>query len=171
MRTLTRRSSTARVLRGDRRSLIDFWQRQQEAGVSHIMLSLKPTSRATKEILEELGTHVLPLFRAHAEPLISRQTDKYALQLGATPHEASLCCLVSCEAAESGVAFRVFGLSSQRFLLRTYRPLCRAYRPPSFIPDQYQTTDMTENGAVSQSHRFLKHATQWSPCVRTLYAI
>jgi hypothetical protein len=57
-----------RVLRGGRRSLIEFWQKQQEAGVSHVMLNVKPTRRTTKEIFEELGTHVLPLFPAQAEP-------------------------------------------------------------------------------------------------------
>lgn len=57
-----------RTIRGGRRSLIEFWQKQQEAGVSHVMLNVKPTRRTTKEIFEELGTHVLPLFPAQAEP-------------------------------------------------------------------------------------------------------
>jgi len=54
-----------RVLRGGRNALIDFWQSQQQAGVSHVVLNMKPTRRPAEEILEELGTHVIPLFPAH----------------------------------------------------------------------------------------------------------
>jgi len=54
-----------RVLRGGRHALIEFWQSQQRAGVSHVVLNLKPTRRPAQEILEELGAHVIPLFPAH----------------------------------------------------------------------------------------------------------
>lgn len=54
-----------RVLRGGRNALIEFWQDQQRAGVSHVVLNLKPTRRPAEDILEELGAHVVPLFPAH----------------------------------------------------------------------------------------------------------
>ncbi|WP_297845834.1 LLM class oxidoreductase [Pseudomonas sp.] len=53
------------VLRGGRHAIIELLQAQQEAGVSHVVLNLKPTRRAPEDIFEELGRHVLPLFPAH----------------------------------------------------------------------------------------------------------
>jgi luciferase-type oxidoreductase len=54
-----------RVLRGGRHALIEFWRGQQDAGVSHIVLNIKPTRRPAEDIFEELGTHVIPHFPAH----------------------------------------------------------------------------------------------------------
>lgn len=54
-----------RVLRGGRHALIELWQAQQEAGVTHLVLNLKPTRRRPQDIFEELGRYILPLFPAH----------------------------------------------------------------------------------------------------------
>ncbi|NVZ24664.1 TIGR03571 family LLM class oxidoreductase [Pseudomonas gingeri] len=53
------------VLRGGRHALIELWQAQQAAGVTHLVLNLKPTRRRPEDIFEELGRHILPLFPAH----------------------------------------------------------------------------------------------------------
>lgn len=54
------------VLRAGRRELVELWQRQQAAGLSHVALNLKPTRRAAAEILDELAEFVLPQFPSHA---------------------------------------------------------------------------------------------------------
>ncbi|RKE36350.1 luciferase-type oxidoreductase [Paraburkholderia sp. BL23I1N1] len=54
-----------RVLRGGRHALIEFWQSQQLAGISHIVLNLKPTLRPAEDILDEIGSHVIPHFPSH----------------------------------------------------------------------------------------------------------
>lgn len=58
-----------RVLRGGRHALIELWQRQEQAGVTHLVLNLKPTRRRPEDIFDELGRYVLPLFPAHTQRL------------------------------------------------------------------------------------------------------
>jgi hypothetical protein len=53
---------TARILRGGRHALIEFLAVQRDAGVNHVALNLKPTRRPSLDVLEELGTHVIPAF-------------------------------------------------------------------------------------------------------------
>lgn len=57
---------TGRMLRGGRHALIEFLVEQREAGVNHVALNLKPTRRPALEILEEMGTYVIPEFTAKA---------------------------------------------------------------------------------------------------------
>ncbi|WP_011295693.1 LLM class oxidoreductase [Cupriavidus necator] len=47
-----------------RRHLIDLLDALQEIGVDHIILNLKYGHRGAAEVVEELGTHVVPRFRA-----------------------------------------------------------------------------------------------------------
>lgn len=54
-----------RVLRGGRHALTALWREQQDAGVSHVILNLKPTRRPALDILEELAACVLPHFPHH----------------------------------------------------------------------------------------------------------
>jgi luciferase-type oxidoreductase len=54
-----------RVLRAGRHALVDFWREQEKAGISHVVLNLKPTRRPAGDILEELAEYVLPHFPAH----------------------------------------------------------------------------------------------------------
>lgn len=49
-------------LRGGRNNLIDFWKNQEDAGLSHALLNLKPTQRPAEEIIEEFANHILPQF-------------------------------------------------------------------------------------------------------------
>lgn len=51
------------VLTGGRKALIDYWQMQQEQGLSHMLMNLKPSQRSTNEILEEFGEYILPVFK------------------------------------------------------------------------------------------------------------
>jgi hypothetical protein len=52
-------------LRAGRHALIEFWREQEKAGISHVVLNLKPTRRPAGDILEELAEYVLPHFPAH----------------------------------------------------------------------------------------------------------
>ncbi|MCY1170439.1 luciferase-type oxidoreductase [compost metagenome] len=54
-----------RVLRAGRNTLIELWKRQQDAGVSHVALNLKPLRRPAIEVLDELADYVLPHFPTH----------------------------------------------------------------------------------------------------------
>lgn len=54
-----------RILRAGRKALRELWLRQQEQGVSHVALHLKPLRRPATEVLDELGEHLLPLFPSH----------------------------------------------------------------------------------------------------------
>lgn len=45
-----------------RNALIDLWSRQQEQGVSHVALNLKPIRRPAEEVIRELAEYVLPHF-------------------------------------------------------------------------------------------------------------
>lgn len=47
-----------------RRHLIDLLDALQEIGVDHVILNLKYGHRSAAEVVEELGTHVVPRFRA-----------------------------------------------------------------------------------------------------------
>ncbi|WP_429258103.1 LLM class oxidoreductase [Paraburkholderia sp. GAS334] len=50
------------MMRGGRKSLIDFWKRQRDQGVSHVALNLRVSRRPAIDVLQELGEHVLPQF-------------------------------------------------------------------------------------------------------------
>jgi luciferase-type oxidoreductase len=54
-----------RVLRAGRNALIEFWREQESAGISHVVLNMKPTRRPAADILDELAEYVLPHFPAH----------------------------------------------------------------------------------------------------------
>lgn len=54
-----------RVLRSGRHALPRLWKADEAAGVSHVVLNLKPTRRPASEILAELAEFVLPAFPAH----------------------------------------------------------------------------------------------------------
>ena len=54
-----------RILRAGRNALIALWREQEDAGVCHVVLNLKPTRRAVNEILDELAEYILPQFPAH----------------------------------------------------------------------------------------------------------
>lgn len=45
-----------------RKALIELWKRQRDEGVSHVALNMKIARRPAREILDELGEHVLPIF-------------------------------------------------------------------------------------------------------------
>jgi len=53
------------ILRGGRHALIELWKRQEQVGVNHVVLNLKPSQRPAEDVLDEVGKHVLPLFPAH----------------------------------------------------------------------------------------------------------
>jgi luciferase-type oxidoreductase len=46
-----------------RKRLIDLWTMQQEQGVNHVALNLKPSRRPAGEVMQELAEFVLPQFR------------------------------------------------------------------------------------------------------------
>lgn len=54
------------ILRSGRNALIEFWQQQEQSGISHVALNLKPTRRETRTILDELAEYVLPHFPSHS---------------------------------------------------------------------------------------------------------
>jgi luciferase-type oxidoreductase len=56
---------SGRVLYGGRNALVEFFGEQERAGVSHVVLNMKPTRRPAMEVLDELGEYVLPHFPAH----------------------------------------------------------------------------------------------------------
>jgi luciferase-type oxidoreductase len=56
------------VLRGGRKALIELWARQEEQGVSHVALNLKPLRRPAAEAIAEMGEYILPRFQSHAVP-------------------------------------------------------------------------------------------------------
>ncbi|WEH90747.1 hypothetical protein PX669_18655 (plasmid) [Acinetobacter soli] len=41
---------------------MEFWKQQEQDGVAHITLNLKPTRRPAKEVLQELIEDVVPHF-------------------------------------------------------------------------------------------------------------
>lgn len=49
-------------LRGGAKGLAEFWAKEQEKGLSHLALNLKPTNRPADEVLQELAEHVLTKF-------------------------------------------------------------------------------------------------------------
>lgn len=55
-----------RVLHAGRNTLIDLWKRQQDQGVCHVALNLKPQRRPAVEVIEEMAEYVLPHFPAGA---------------------------------------------------------------------------------------------------------
>ena len=59
------RLQPGRVLCAGRNALIEFWKAQEEAGISHVGLHMKPTRRPAGDILDELAEFVLPHFPAH----------------------------------------------------------------------------------------------------------
>ncbi|MFM0616308.1 LLM class oxidoreductase [Paraburkholderia nemoris] len=50
------------VVRIGRKALIERWYRQQELGVTHVALNLKPSQRPAEDVISEMAEHVLPLF-------------------------------------------------------------------------------------------------------------
>ncbi len=55
------------VVRIGRKALIDRWYAQQELGVSHVALNMKPSQRCAEEVIAEMAEHVLPLFGGRAD--------------------------------------------------------------------------------------------------------
>jgi luciferase-type oxidoreductase len=55
---------TGNCVRAGRNALIELFYQQQEQGVSHVALNLKPLRRPSREALAELAEYVLPLFPA-----------------------------------------------------------------------------------------------------------
>ncbi|WGF90283.1 LLM class oxidoreductase [Marinivivus vitaminiproducens] len=53
-----------RGVRTGRKALIDLWKRQRDEGVSHIAINLRISQRPARQVLDELGEHVLPVFPA-----------------------------------------------------------------------------------------------------------
>lgn len=49
-------------LRGGSKALARFWQQEQEKGVQHLALNLKPSKRPTDEVLQDLAENVLGQF-------------------------------------------------------------------------------------------------------------
>jgi luciferase-type oxidoreductase len=56
---------TSRILRGGRKALVEFLYKQQDAGINHIALNLRPTRRRALDVLEEMGKYILPEFSTH----------------------------------------------------------------------------------------------------------
>lgn len=52
------------VLLGGRRALVELWKQQQEQGVRHVALNLKPTRRLFDEVATEFCENIFPLFTA-----------------------------------------------------------------------------------------------------------
>lgn len=50
------------VVRIGRKALIERWYQQQELGVAHVTLNMKPSQRPAEEVIAEMAEHVLPLF-------------------------------------------------------------------------------------------------------------
>lgn len=50
------------VVRIGRKALIERWYQQQEQGVAHVALNMKPSQRGAEEVIAEMAEHVLPLF-------------------------------------------------------------------------------------------------------------
>jgi luciferase-type oxidoreductase len=50
-----------------RKRLLDLWLTQQEQGVNHVALNLKPNRRPAEEVIDELATFVLPHFTSQGE--------------------------------------------------------------------------------------------------------
>jgi luciferase-type oxidoreductase len=55
---------TGNGVRAGRNALIELFHQQQQQGVSHVALNLKPLRRPAEEALAELAQYVLPLFPA-----------------------------------------------------------------------------------------------------------
>ncbi|WP_313659897.1 LLM class oxidoreductase [Pseudomonas coleopterorum] len=51
-------------IRIGRNALVDLWKRQQDQGVSHVALNIKPLQRPAAEVLDEMAEYVLPHFPA-----------------------------------------------------------------------------------------------------------
>ncbi|WP_411844163.1 LLM class oxidoreductase [Salinicoccus sp. HZC-1] len=54
--------------RAGRNFLIDYLNAYQEAGVNHMMIGLKESSRPAEEVIQELGEYVVPKFPAISKP-------------------------------------------------------------------------------------------------------
>lgn len=51
-------------LKAGRNSLIEYWKENEKAGLSHAIINLKPTTRDSREVMQELIKEVLPYFQA-----------------------------------------------------------------------------------------------------------
>jgi hypothetical protein len=49
-------------IRTGRNALIQLWEQQQEQGMPHVALNLKPARRPAREVLQEMAEFVLPHF-------------------------------------------------------------------------------------------------------------
>jgi hypothetical protein len=49
-------------IRIGRNALVELWKRQQDEGVSHVALNIKPLQRPAADVLEEMAEYVLPHF-------------------------------------------------------------------------------------------------------------
>lgn len=54
---------TSNFMYGGRHALIDYWKKQEAAGISHVVLNLKPSIRNAKDVLEEFGKYIVPAFK------------------------------------------------------------------------------------------------------------
>lgn len=50
-------------VQGGRKALIQFWEQQQEEGLSHAVLNPKPTRRPAEEMIQEFSEYIIPQFR------------------------------------------------------------------------------------------------------------
>lgn len=50
-------------IRGGRNTLIQFWEQQQQEGLSHTVLNPKPSERPGLEIIQEFSEFIIPQFR------------------------------------------------------------------------------------------------------------
>ena len=51
-----------RGVRTGRNALIELWKRQRDQGVSHVAINLQISRCPAADVLDEFGTHALPLF-------------------------------------------------------------------------------------------------------------
>ncbi len=54
--------------RAGRNFLLDYLKAYQDAGVNHVMIGLKESSRQAEEVIQELGEYVVPKFPAISRP-------------------------------------------------------------------------------------------------------
>ena len=55
--------ASSNFMYGGRHRLIEYWKKQEEQGINHIVLNLKPSHREPLDVLEEFGTHIVPAFK------------------------------------------------------------------------------------------------------------
>ncbi len=55
--------ASSNFMYGGRNRLIEYWKKQEEQGINHIILNLKPSHRNPLEVLEEFGKYIVPAFK------------------------------------------------------------------------------------------------------------